>query len=119
MTTASTTLARRARNGNGNGNVTLAAPARELTPAIDIYENSDELLLLADMPGATADSIAVTVEGPQLTVAAERPEHRGEARVRYQRAFRIPNTVDPDGISAELKDGVLHVRLQKVQAAKP
>ena len=117
MTTTSMTLARGARNGKAE--VTATPAARELAPAVDIYENGDELLLLADMPGAAAETISVTLEGSQLTITADRGELPGVERVRYQRAFRVPDGVDPDGISAELKDGVLHVRLKKAPAAKP
>jgi HSP20 family molecular chaperone IbpA len=114
MTTVSTTaLARRAANGNGK--VTIEQPAPELIPLVDIYEGEDALLLLADMPGASTESVSVVLEGTQLTVSAERMY--GE-RARYQRVFHLPNIIDPDGISAELSDGVLRVQLKKSASAK-
>jgi HSP20 family protein len=92
--------------------------SREITPRVDVYENPDELLMLADMPGASADSVYVRLEGEQLTLEAERALN-SQASVRYFRVFRMPATIDANGISAELKSGVLHVHLKKSEAAKP
>jgi len=102
-----------AKNGRAS---TVAKPVRDLTPSVDVFENADELLLLADMPGATAESVAVNVEGGQITIEAQRALH-GES-VRYRRMFQLPSTIDPEGISAELRDGVLHVHLKKSEKAK-
>lgn len=91
---------------------------REVTPRVDVYENADELLMLADMPGAHADSVHVRLEGPQLTLEAERMLSK-DASIRYLRMFRMPATIDSSGVSAELKCGVLQVHLKKSEAAKP
>jgi HSP20 family molecular chaperone IbpA len=92
--------------------------SREVTPRVDVYENADELLMLADMPGASADSVHVRLEGEQLTLEAERAL-TSQSSIRYLRMFRMPATIDPDGISAELQSGVLHVHLKKSEASKP
>lgn len=94
------------------------APVRELQPRVDVYENADELLLLADVPGATADSINVRYEDAELRLEAQRTAADGP-KLRYSRAFALPDTIDPDRITAELKHGVLHVHLGKVEKAKP
>lgn len=94
-----------------------ARPVRELRPAVDVYENADELLMRADMPGASADSVKIRIENSLLTLQAER--QGAEATLRYYRAFQVPDSVDPEGISAELKQGVLHVQLKKHERAKP
>lgn len=115
--TGTTLTTNPAKNSASNGRVsTVAKPIRELTPSVDVLENDDELLLLADMPGATAESVAVNVEGGQLAIEAQRTV-RGET-ARYRRTFQLPSTIDPDGISAELRDGVLHVHLKKSEKAK-
>ena len=88
------------------------------SPAVDIFENESSITLLADMPGAQADSVQVRLEGGQLTLEAERAL-TSEASIRYLRMFRVPTMADPNGISAELKNGVLHVHLKKSEAAKP
>ncbi|HTU57158.1 MAG TPA: Hsp20/alpha crystallin family protein [Polyangiales bacterium] len=94
-----------------------ARPVRELRPAVDVYENADELLMRADMPGASADSVKIRIENSLLTLQAQR--EGSEATLRYYRAFQVPDSVDPEGISAELKQGVLHVQLKKHERAKP
>jgi HSP20 family molecular chaperone IbpA len=94
------------------------APVREVRPRVDIFENNDELLMLADMPGATSDSVGIRVENSLLIMQAQRTG-TAAANVQYHRAFQVPDTVDPDGISAELKNGVLHVHLRKYEKAKP
>jgi HSP20 family protein len=95
---------------------TVANPIRDLTPSVDVLENQDEYLLLADMPGATAESVAVQVEGRAITIEAPRTTAGGSQR--YRRMFQLPSTIDPDGISAELRDGVLYVHLKKSERAK-
>jgi len=94
-----------------------ARPVRELRPAVDVYENADELLMRADMPGASADSVKIRIENSLLTLQAQRED--GAATLRYYRAFQVPDSVDPEGISAELKQGVLQVQLKKHERAKP
>jgi len=92
-------------------------PVREVRPAVDVYENADELLMRADMPGADADSVKIRIENSLLTVQAQR--EGSDATLQYYRAFQVPDSVDPEGISAELKQGVLHVQLKKHERAKP
>lgn len=95
-------------------------PVREVRPAVDVYENADELLMRADMPGASADSVKIRIENSLLTLQAQRTaKDASEASLQYYRAFQVPDSVDPEGISAELKQGVLHVQLKKHERAKP
>lgn len=97
-----------------------ARPVREVRPAVDVYENADELLMRADMPGASADTVKIRLENSLLTLQAQRTANDGsEAALQYYRAFQVPDSVDPEGISAELKQGVLHVQLKKHERAKP
>lgn len=117
MTSATTLTTHEATNGAKNGRAaTMAKPIRDLIPAIDVFENDDEVLLLADMPGATAESVAVNVEAGQITIDAERALHG--ASLRYRRTFELPSMIDEDAISAELRDGVLHLHLKKSEKAK-
>lgn len=101
----------------------LAQPTRpvyEARPAVDVYENADELLMVADMPGASADSVKIRVENSLLTLQAQRTVRDGaDTTLQYYRAFQVPDSVDPESISAELKQGVLHVQLKKHERAKP
>jgi HSP20 family molecular chaperone IbpA len=94
---------------------------REVLPPVDVYENSDEILVLADVPGADAESIQVNLDPPELRFEA-RPKPlngNGESSFVYTRAFRVNEQIDANGISAELKNGVLYIRLRKAEAVKP
>jgi HSP20 family protein len=92
-------------------------------PAVDIREDAQAYYLSADLPGVNREDIHVELEEGKLTLSAERqPAKTGEGtEVRWQgrrygsfrRSFNLPRTVDADAISAEYKDGVLHVTLPK------
>lgn len=79
------------------------------TPHFDVYENDEELLLIADVPGAKADQVEVNIERQLLTLAA------GE----HKRSFRVPLEVDAERITADAKAGVVTLHLPKSERAKP
>ena len=97
-------------------------------PDIDIYETTDELVVLADIPGATGDNVDIRFENGLLTVNAhidqrQPEEHRYLIREYaigdYSRTFQVSEDVDASRITAELAEGVLTVHLPKAEAAKP
>jgi HSP20 family protein len=98
-------------------------------PRVDIFEKDDALVLHAELPGIEKSDLDVRVEDGTLTLEGERKrESAGEdgnvyRRERYYgrfvRSFKLPTTVDASKIAATYKDGVLEVRLPKVEAAKP
>ena len=90
---------------------------REVTPPVDIYENDQELLLVADLPGVQADGLEVKLDPPALRIEGRHTQ--GGDDVRLTREFRITEAIDPEGISAELGNGVLKVHLKKSQALRP
>ena len=97
-----------------------------LAPPVDVYENADELLLVADVPGASQDGIDVQLEKGQLTIYAKRIEEApgtplaAEHRPRdYFRMFAVPQGIDATKIEAQLSAGVLRLRLPKAEALKP
>jgi HSP20 family molecular chaperone IbpA len=97
-----------------------------VAPFVDVYENKDELLIVADVPGATKEGVTVNFDKGQLTIEARRADaHRGtsvlaEYRPRdYYRAFTVPQGIDASRIDAQLSAGVLRLRLPKSDAAKP
>ncbi|RPI51696.1 MAG: Hsp20/alpha crystallin family protein [Deltaproteobacteria bacterium] len=97
-----------------------------LAPLVDIYENEDEILLYADMPGVDKKDITVNIDNGKLSLSGVRKiEPTGAVQweefgnVEYQRTFSVPQTIDVDKINAELKDGVLRLHLTKSEAAKP
>ena len=98
----------------------------EATPAVDIYENEDEILLHADMPGVVKEDISVDIDNGTLSISGVRKlETEGAATyeeftdVEYVRSFSVPQTIDVEKVEAELKNGVLRLHLPKSEAAKP
>jgi HSP20 family protein len=97
-------------------------------PSVDILEQADELLVLADVPGAKGDAIEVKFEDGTLEIRAEVAPRQGDEQgylLReygvgdFYRSFRISETIDASRISAEYADGVLTLHLPKSEAAKP
>ena len=111
------------------------APAIEHTrngvcfrPNVDIQERAEELLVVADVPGAKSDSIDLHFEDGMLTIHAKVPprqdhDHRYLLREYgvgdYYRTFRVSEAVDATKITAEYADGVLTLHLPKAEAVKP
>ena len=97
------------------------------TPRIDIIETSDELLLLADLPGVRSQDVEVRFENGELVLHG-RCNPRGPAANflvneyevgDFYRIFALSETIDAEKINAELKQGVLSVHLPKTAALKP
>ena len=97
-----------------------------VTPGVDIYENDDEILLYADMPGVAKDAIAINLENGRLTINGHRSavgegevqfEEFGE--VEYERAFSVPQGIDINKVKANMDNGVLRLHLPKSEAVKP
>lgn len=96
-------------------------------PACDIYENEDEILVVADVPGVTADRLDIHLEKGELTLEARRETSWQQGTLLgaeyrdcdFQRRFAVPGGIDADKISAELRDGVLHLHIPKSAALKP
>jgi HSP20 family protein len=111
----------------GDDDPSAAAPA--WTPAVDIYETPDEVVLLADLPGVQRDGLDVRVEGNTLIMSgrrglaaevAEENFHRMERGYgAFQRTFTLPATIRQEGIRAAHHDGVLKVTLPKSEATRP
>lgn len=103
-------------------------PGPVFTPAVDIFETEKEITLLADMPGVKAGDLNIDLHESVLTLEGNvhSPEGSDEVDVikeyrigKYYRQFTLSQLIDQTKIDAELKDGVLHLRLPKVEAAKP
>ncbi len=102
---------------------------RPWSPAVDIYETENELVLKADLPEVSLKDIDVRVENQTLTIAGERKFEKEDAAKGFHRiersygnfvrSFAVPNTFDTDKIGAEFHNGVLTVTLPKKEAAKP
>ena len=97
-------------------------------PAVDVHENAERILLVADLPGLEQSDIEISIDKNVLTVRGERKrelseEHGSHSFERVQghfsRAFTLPPTVDLDKVSADMKAGVLTMTLLKKAEAKP
>lgn len=89
-------------------------------PPVDIFENKDEILIFADVPGVANDALTVHLDKDQLTIEARR-EATGavEQPFDYRRMFVVPRGIDAERIAASLHDGVLRLTLPKPAAMKP
>ena len=103
--------------------------ARPWTPAVDILETDNELIIKADLPQVDMQDIHVELENGTLSLKGERKfehEDKGAGYHRLERSygsfarhFGVPDTVDPEKVKAEYKNGVLTVTLAKKEIAKP
>ena len=102
--------------------------APTMIPRVDVLEDETGITLLADLPGVSRESLEIHVEGESLTiegtVTAATPEAMeaayAEVRVpRYRRSFTLSRELDGGRIEAQLKDGVLRLRIPKQEHAQP
>jgi HSP20 family molecular chaperone IbpA len=114
-------------NANLNANANRRTePA--LLPPVDIVEDAGGITLTADLPGVDPSELAIGIDGRTLTLEA--PLRLGEANSlvsvyaevranQYRRSFELSSELDTGAVDASLKDGVLTLRLPKLERAKP
>ena len=98
-------------------------------PPVDILESKDSYLIRAELPGMRNEDLKTEVNEGILTLSGERKleepasgvEYHRVERVtgKFSRSFHVPQTVNPDGIKATYKDGILEVQVPKADEAKP
>jgi len=99
-----------------------ASEKPRVAPPVDVYENKDEILVLADLPGVTKEALSIKLEDSELSIQGTQSDPPNASlwqAVDFYRTFSVPNTVDANGVSAELKNGVVSIRLKKREEAKP
>jgi len=97
-----------------------------IAPPVDIFENEDSLIVVADLPGVDKDGVDIRVEDDILTIKGN-AKYTQLANVlrqeftlqNYYRQFQLSNEVDQSKISAESKNGVLTITLLKAEKSKP
>ncbi len=99
------------------------------TPAVDIYETADTIVMKAELPGVAREDIQIQIDGNALTLRGERrfaKDVQEESYLRIERAygsfhrsFTLPAGVQSDKVRALFRDGVLELSLPKVEEAKP
>jgi HSP20 family molecular chaperone IbpA len=106
-------------------------PARAdaaLLPPVDVVEDATGITLYADLPGVPKDRLQLRVEADQLMIegelgivfpAAMESSHAEVRLGRYRRAFTLSKELDGDQVAAELKNGVLRIRIPKAAHAQP
>ena len=108
----------------GNGRST-----QSWVPPVDVYETADELVYSFDLPGIPESAVDVELHDDTLTVTARREQSEERAQDGFYRVERrfgtftrtlgVPQGISPEAVKADLKDGVLEVRVPKPEAAKP
>lgn len=107
------------------------AQARETTPLlppVDIVEDADGIRVTVDMPGVAKDRVSIGVEGDTLTLegvvnlgetAQLQPVYQEVGVAQYRRSFVLSRDLDTEHIEAQMRDGVLTLRVPKREQAKP
>lgn len=116
------------RSGSGMGRPLGAGLGVGSYPALNLWEDDNNLYAEAELPGFSLDDLEIYVIGNQLTIKGSRrpPQQQQGAWHRQERGFgsfsrmiELPGDVDGDKVSAQFKQGVLNVTLPKSEAAKP
>jgi HSP20 family protein len=103
-------------------------PGLVFTPSVDIFETERELTLLADMPGVTSDTLNIDLRDNILTITGEvepfEAPHENDVLIEFEigkfhRQFTLSETIDQNKIEARLAEGVLRLKLPKVEKALP
>lgn len=98
------------------------------TPALDLYQNNDNVVAVVELPGLRKEDIEISLQDGTLTISGERkgettPENSATRTERsagkFRRSITIPTRVDANKVSATYKDGILTVTLPKAEEAKP
>jgi len=107
----------------------LATTSFRWSPAMDVSENEKAWVLTVELPGARREDVSVEVHEDVLTIRGEKKCEREEKEEKrhyvercygsFSRSLRLPAHVDPEGIRASFRDGVLTVEVPKTEAQKP
>ena len=108
---------------------TVAAGERMWAPLADMYETKDDVLVTLELPGVREKDVHVSITGDMLTVKGERRfesdvKDEGYYRLervygKFERSVSLPIPVQADKVKATYRDGVLEIRLPKVEEVKP
>jgi HSP20 family protein len=101
----------------------------EWAPLVDIAEDDKAYLIKAELPEVEKNDIKVTLERSVLTISGERKAEKEEKGKRFHRiersygsfvrSFTLPDDADGEHVSADFKNGVLHVKVLKTEKSKP
>lgn len=103
-------------------------PGRVFVPAVDILENEEEIIVLADMPGVSSKNVDIDLRESVLTIEGRITPVEGEKEVTvyrefdwgdYLRQFTLSDAIDQEKITAKMDQGVLRLTLPKAEKRKP
>lgn len=102
--------------------------SRQMWPPVDIVDQGDSLIVKAEVPGCKAEDFDIAVHGSMMTISGEKKETREEKEKGYYhlessvgqfcREFQLPEEVDENKVNATYKDGILTVKMTKVEKPK-
>jgi len=102
---------------------------RNSFPLVNLYETSEDLKLVAELPGLTRENIDITLHNDTLTLKGHRDEKNYGEKVtalrqerstgQFTKDFRLPIALEKDKISATFSDGMLTITIPKAEEAKP
>jgi len=105
----------------------LRSVPRGTFPAVNVYEQGSQTVLVAEMPGVRKEDVELTVVGDSVSLQGRREEQPGENEQFYRRerpmgsfarTVTLPAAVNPDKVKAEYHDGVLRITMEKAEEAK-
>jgi HSP20 family protein len=98
------------------------------SPALDLYQNSDNVVAMVELPGMKKEEIEISLHDGVLTIAGERKHEGGNGQDaerteryvgKFRRSIALPVQVDATKVTATYRDGILTVTLPKAEEAKP
>ena len=105
-----------------------AMEMEEVSPSIDIFEEGDNIVVKAELPGMKKENIEVSVTDHRMRISGEKKREEKVEKKNYyweersygsfSRSFQLPSEVDTDKVEAKFKDGILEVRIPKTEEAK-
>ena len=113
---------------NLNRDSTATAEAPAMVPAVDVLENEAGITLKADLPGVSRENLHIRVDGETLTIEGQLnlgdlkeldPVYAEVRTAQYRRSFVLSRDLDTAKIDASMKNGVLTLRVPKLEQAKP
>ena len=107
----------------------LGGGMQQFMPQFEVRETNDRYLFKADLPGVKDDDLEISVDESRLTVSGRREMEQADENDRYYaferaygsftRTFTLPSGIDPDKVTADLKDGVLMIEIPKAPEHQP
>ncbi len=97
-------------------------------PALNVWDNGDELVAEAELPGLSIENLDISLMGSELTIRGKRePQNAKDAAYHRQergtgefaRTVALPYPVNSDAVEAAMKDGILTIKMPKAESAKP